>query len=63
MLVWKRRPREGMLFGVCSGLARHVRCRPAAIRAAFVLGALLLAGVPILLYALAVLAVPRDDSP
>ncbi len=61
-LPWKRRPAEGWCKGVCAGLAKGFGWKPGRVRLAFVIGALLLPGLPILLYLVAAYTVPADSE-
>lgn len=66
LIRWKRLPGRGWLAGVCAGLAYRFGLRVWKVRAAFVLGALLLAAIPVAYYLLAATFVrarrrlPRD---
>jgi phage shock protein PspC (stress-responsive transcriptional regulator) len=61
-LPWKRSRTEGLVFGVCSGLARRLGCRPIRVRTLLILASLFLCGVPVIAYLATALAVPADDS-
>jgi len=59
LIRWKRLPGRGWVSGVCAGLAYRFGMRPWKVRLSFVLGALLLAGLPIAYYLLATTFVRR----
>ena len=61
-IPWKRRPAEGLVSGVCAGLARHIGWKPRRLRLLLVASTFVLCGMPALLYLLAAKAVPADDS-
>ncbi len=50
-----------MLAGVCGGLARYLNLDPALVRIVTVLLTLLVGGVPVIVYLVAMLVVPEDD--
>lgn len=66
LIRWKRLPGKGVVAGVCAGLAYRFRMRPWKVRAAFVLGFVLFAGLTAAYYLLAATfvrarrRVPRD---
>lgn len=66
LIRWKRLPGKGLLAGVCAGLAYRFGMKPWKVRAAFVAGAFLLAGLTVAYYLLAATFVrarkriPRD---
>ena len=66
LIRWKRLPGRGWISGVCAGLAYRFGMRPWKVRALFVLGALLFAGLAVAYYLLAATFVrarkrlPRD---
>lgn len=59
LIRWKRLPGRGWISGVCAGLAYRFGMRVWKVRALFVLGALLLAGLTIAYYLLAATFVRR----
>jgi len=61
-LKWKRLPSQGLLFGVCAGVAKYIGWKPRRVRLALAAGTLALAGIPALFYLFAALAIPADDS-
>ena len=57
----RRDPAHRLVAGVCAGIGRHLRIDPLIVRIVFVAAATA-GGVGILLYALAWVFVPVDDS-
>jgi|GEM_PF-3473421 len=57
LIRWERLPEQGVLTGVCAGLARRFGMKPWKVRLAFALGALLFAGLTIAYYLLATIFV------
>ena len=57
----RRSPANGLVAGVCAGIGRHLRIDPLIVRIVFVAAATA-GGVGILLYAVAWVLVPVDDS-
>ena len=57
----RRDPANGLVAGVCAGIGRHLRIDPLIVRIVFVAAATA-GGVGILLYAVAWVLVPVDDS-
>ncbi len=58
VIRWKRLPRKGRFRGVCAGLAYRFGWSPWKVRLAFIIGTLLLAGLPVAFYLHAIAFVP-----
>jgi phage shock protein PspC (stress-responsive transcriptional regulator) len=50
------------LAGICGGLGDYLNCDPTLIRVAWVIGAFLSAGVPVLAYLALIFIVPNEDE-
>jgi phage shock protein C len=59
-----RSNRHRMLWGVCGGIADHLRLDPTLVRIVFALGSLLTAIIPgVLIYAVLAVLMPAEDDP
>lgn len=58
---WLRRPEEGMIAGVCAGLAERFDISVTVIRLAFVIAFLLGFGTALVLYVVLWVVMPRED--
>lgn len=60
---WLRRPENGMIAGVCAGLAERFEISVTVVRLAFVVAFLLGFGTALVLYVVLWLVMPREERP
>jgi phage shock protein C len=58
----KLQRREGLLLGVCAGIGEHLGISPIIVRIVWILLTPFSIGINIVIYVIAALALPKEDS-